>query len=299
MKLKQSKVKFYEAEHQYWLGDKQLQGITGILSRQLFHSKYSWIDKSILDKAAEYGSMVHNDIELYDSLGGVGGDVTLPHLISYKKLMQENNLTVIDNEYLISDNVNYASCIDIVTKDLSLIDIKTTSKLDAEYISWQLSIYAYLFELQNSKLKVNKLYALWLPKPQYGNPKIVEVNRINAEEIIKLLDCDSRGEQYIPTITETSNKLSIAVAIEQSMLDLDTSIKELEAKRKMILDGILLQMQEYNIDNYKSTRIQLIRKHATERKSLDTKLLQAEHPEIYDTYLRVSPVKESIVFKSV
>lgn len=196
MKLNHSKVEYREAEHEYWLGNIQLQGITGILRRQLFSDKYSGIPEGVLAKAAEYGSRVHADIEICDALDVNNGQ---PHIVEYLEIKKKHNLVTIENEYLVSDNINYASPIDLIFEGYDLADIKTTSKLDKEYVSWQLSIYAYLFELQNPGLKAGNLYALWLPKPRYGKPKLVGVDRIASPIISKLLECDARGEQFLPT----------------------------------------------------------------------------------------------------
>ena len=68
----------------------------------------------------------------------------------------------------------------IVNDEECLIDIKTTAELDKEYLSWQLSMY----ELAIGK-KFKKLYCLWLPKGGLG--KLIEIERIEKEEIEKIL----------------------------------------------------------------------------------------------------------------
>ena len=64
--------------------------------------------------------------------------------------------------------------------DYCLCDIKTTASLDKEYLSWQLSLYAYAYGKE-----FDKLYAIWLPKKDLG--KLVEIERRSKEEIEKLL----------------------------------------------------------------------------------------------------------------
>jgi hypothetical protein len=65
--------------------------------------------------------------------------------------------------------MNYASNIDKVYRvsddTFSLGDIKTygvMSPKKREKAKWQLSIYAYLFELQNKKAKIDKLFIIHL-----------------------------------------------------------------------------------------------------------------------------------------
>lgn len=183
IQLVKSEVVFNELDHSYTLNGKRLSGVTSMLSRTLFRDKYKGISKEVLAKAADYGHNIHEQIELVDSLG-VTSDT--PAVQEYLRMKAELGLTTLEGEYLVSDEDMIASSIDIVFSDLTLADIKTTSKLDMEYLSWQLSIYAYLFERQNPTLKVPRLLAIWLPKSRYGRSMCVEVPR-KAKETIEVL----------------------------------------------------------------------------------------------------------------
>jgi hypothetical protein len=183
VELVKSAVVFDELAHTYMYMGANLSGITSLLHRTLFADKYNGISPEVLAKAAEYGHNIHEQIEIVDSLG-VESDH--PSVQDYCRMKKENNLVPLVNEYLVSDEKAYASSIDIVFDDFTLADIKTTSRLDMEYLSWQLSIYAYLFEMQNPGLKVPRLLAIWLPKPRYGSSTLVEVPR-KTKDAIKVL----------------------------------------------------------------------------------------------------------------
>lgn len=185
--LAKSNVVFDELSHTYDYMGQRLSGITSLLHRTLFADKYKGISSATLAKAAAYGHNIHEQIELVDTLG-VESDH--PSVKDYCRIKEQNGLKTLANEYLVSDNIAYASSIDIVFDDLSLADIKTTSKLDYEYLSWQLSIYAYLFEMQNPGLKVPRLFAIWLPKPQYGKSMIAEIARKSRDAINVILAWD-------------------------------------------------------------------------------------------------------------
>lgn len=185
--LVESPVVFNEIDHTYTLMGARLSGITSMLHRTLFRDKYKGISKEVLNRAAEYGHNIHEQIELVDSLGVESDN---PAVQAYIRMKMENNLETLTGEYLVSDEEVYASSIDIVFTDFSLADVKTTSSLDMEYLSWQLSIYAHLFERQNPALKVPRLYAIWLPKPRYGRPMLVEVQRKSADAIRVLMAWD-------------------------------------------------------------------------------------------------------------
>ena len=247
----------------------------------------------MLNKAAEYGKGVHESIELYDALG-IGEDEEA--VKDYIKLCQKEGLTRLDNEYLISDNDYVASSIDVVFDDYTLADIKTTSHLDEEYVSWQLSIYAYLFEKQNPDLQANKLIAIWIPKARYGKPKIVEVCRKPVSEVIRLIEADKSGQQYIPSVA-TSTEITIANEVVQEVIRIERELKELKDKQTELREGLLKQMQDYNIKSFKTDGLILTRKLATTKTSLDSKMLQEKYPEIYEECLKTSEVKESLLIK--
>ena len=291
--LNQSPVIFNELDHTYTLDDKSLNGVTSILNRQLFADKYSGISDEVLNKAAEYGKGVHESIELYDSLG-IGEDEEA--VKSYIKLCQKEGLTRLDNEYLISDNDYVASSIDVVFDDCSLADIKTTSHLDEEYVSWQLSIYAYLFEKQNPDLQVNRLLAIWIPKARYGKPKVVEVPRKPVSEVIRLIEADKAGQQYVPSVASTT-EITIANDVVQEVIRIERELKELKDKQTELREGLLKQMQDHNIKSFKTDGLSLTRKLATTKTSLDSKMLQEKYPEIYNECLKTSEVKESLLIK--
>lgn len=291
--LNQSPVIFNELDHTYTLDDKSLNGVTSILNRQLFADKYSGISDEVLNKAAEYGKGVHESIELYDSLG-IGEDEDA--VKSYIKLCQKEGLTRLDNEYLISDNDYVASSIDVVFDDCSLADIKTTSHLDEEYVSWQLSIYAYLFEKQNPDLQANRLLAIWLPKARYGKPKVVEVSRKPVSEVIRLIEADKAGQQYVPSVA-SSTEITIANDVVQEVIRIERELKELKDKQTELREGLLKQMQDHNIKSFKTDGLSLTRKLATTKTSLDSKMLQEKYPEIYNECLKTSEVKESLLIK--
>ncbi len=196
IELKQSAVIFNEVDHTYNYLGSFLSGVTSLLHRTLFADKYKGISAEVLAKAAAYGHNIHEQIELVDTLGV---ESQTPAVQAYLQMKEDLNLTTLANEYLVSDEQYIASSIDIVFDDLTLADIKTTSRLDMEYLSWQLSMYAYLFEMQNPGLKVPRLLAIWLPKPQYGRPNIIEVPRKSNDALKVLIAWDK-------SVTSPSNR---------------------------------------------------------------------------------------------
>ena len=286
MILIQSQVVFNEENHTYTLNGKELHGITGMLSRQLFPDKYKDIPDHILKKAAERGTAIHKDCEFADV---TGLDPQTTEGLNYLELRKK--YTVIANEYTVSDNEYYASNIDCVwSKDgeITLADIKTTSKLDKEYIQWQLSIYAYLFELQNPHIKVSHLCGVWL---RDETSELIEVERIPIEEILKLLECEKAGTNYLPVKEE---KMLIANSAIQTLIEAKQLAEMYNKQYKEIENSLLQAMVAHGVKSWEIDSLKATYTPPSESTTFDTKRFQEEHPELYKEYLKKSPRKETI-----
>lgn len=184
--LNNNGIYFDSQQHRYYYLDKELCGITGIISKRLFPNKYAWVSEDVLIAAANRGSIIHEQCELMDCFPY---ESQFQEVNNYKKLIDDNNLNVECSEYIVTDHERIASAIDKVFKisdnEYWLGDIKTTSRLDKKSVSWQLSIYAWLFELNNPDCKVTKLYGIWL---RGDKAKLVEVERIPTDIVRDLIE---------------------------------------------------------------------------------------------------------------
>lgn len=287
MKLNQSWVVFNKDEHTYTLNGKILHGITGMLSRQLFADKYKDIPAFVLQRAAERGTMIHDDCEFADATGLEPQTTEGRNYLELRK-----DFTVLCNEYTVSDNEYFASNIDCVWEkdgEVVLADIKTTSHLDEEYVAWQLSIYAYLFELQNPHLKVARLFAVWL---RDEIAKLVEVERKPTEEIIKLMECEKNGEMYLVPVKDEKQ------LITRSAVDILIEAKQLaeyyKKRYEEIEEALLKAMAESGTKQWKTEKLKATYTPAGENDKFDSKRFQAEHPELYCQYMTKSTRKESV-----
>ena len=281
-----SPVVFDESEHTYMLGDRQLFGITGMLSRQLFANKYSGIPQRVLEAAAERGTRIHKDCEAYDN----GGTPETQEGENYARLRKD--YMVVANEYTVSDNEYFASNIDCVWCDgneVILADIKTTSHLDEDYISWQLSIYAYLFELQNPDLKVSRLYAVWL---RGDIAKLVEVARKDDDAVVALMACEKCGESYL--VPEEDAQALIAHSAVDILIEAKQMAEYYKKRYEEIEEALLKAMVESGTKQWQTDRLKATYTPAGESERFDSKRFQAEHPELYSQYMTKSTRKETV-----
>ena len=305
--LRESPVTFDRQRHEYVLDGNLLSGITPIIA-WMFPDTYRGIPQSVLDNAKEYGTMIHAKIEMADQMGIVDND----SVRDYMALKETKGLKTLCNEYLVSDERYVASSIDVVFDDDSLGDIKTTSKVHVPNVTLQLSFYAWLYEMQNPGRQVNKLYCIWLPKPQYGQSYMMELNRVPADvcsQIVEwyikggdpsmcvkwLQDCgltwDEGRKRVEGEVPDGLQELIDELIIVKGQLD------KFQAREKEIKGLLLETMQERAEDKWASDLIQVSRVAGSERVTVDAKELQKKFPDAFESCKKVVKTAESIRYK--
>ena len=289
--LTKPSVVFDKESHTYFLNGKQLSGITAILERKLFHTKYAGVDEETLHKAAEYGSNVHEQIAEDDGVD----EFVLDEVLSYRKIITAHNLKPIAHEYLVTDSDKYASAIDLVFENedgtVDLADIKTTYKLDKDYVSWQLSIYAYLFELCNPGVKVNNLYGLWLRDDKSSYEKVY---RHDKDEVLRLL-ADDTEDSFLPDSPKMpADIVEMASQLEEYFTMLKRYEKQYKEQEKEFKTRLTKLMGEAGIYNISIGGLKISYVKGYTKSSIDSTRLKKEMPEIIDKYSKTTNVSPTI-----
>ena len=290
MRLNDCPVRFDAELHTYTAPDgKQLIGITGLLHDKLFPDTYKGVDAETLRRAADRGKAIHQMIEAWDEVGTYVDD---DNLSAYIDVCNKSGLVHHCSEYLVSDLDIYASCIDKVYRmndnTCDIADIKTTYTLDKEYVSWQLSIYAYLLEQGNPHVKVRSLYAIHI---RDGKGKLVEVQRKDAEVVKELLyggDIPEYNPYAMPSkYKDMEDEIVRAAHLAKHYTD---RVNELKAQ-------LLADMERVKASRWESDRVQIVRREGSVRKQFDTKKFEAEYSALYEKYIMEVPSKSSITIK--
>ena len=289
--LTKSSVVFDKENHTYHLDGKQLSGITGLLERKLFPAKYAGIDEDTLQKAADYGTQVHEQIATDDG----ADEFVLDEVLNYRKIITANNLKPIAHEYLVTDSVNYASAIDLVFDNedgtVDLADIKTTYKLDKDYVSWQLSIYAYMFELCNPDLKVNNLYGLWLRDDKSSYEKVY---RHDKDEVLRLL-ADGTESDFLPDAPKMpADIVEMASQLEEYFTMLKRYEKQYKEQEKEFKTRLTKLMGEAGIYNISIGGLKISYVKGYTKSSIDSTRLKKEMPEVVEKYSKTTNVSPTI-----
>lgn len=302
MELKESGVVFNEELHQYLLDGKELSGIIGMIQRQLFPDEFEGVPEEMMMAAAEYGTDVHASIEDFDKHWINDGT---QEVADYIEICKEHGLVHECSEYCVTDSKNWASMIDKVYRvddtTFDIGDIKTYGTMTSDKLEkarWQLSIYAYLFEFQNRKAKVGRLFIIHLRnKPKKDGTfdhikDVIFVNRIPSDVCKELMDCDLRGEQF-------NNPYSIPENIrnqESEIRELIQTKNEVEEKLSVLKSNILSEMELLDVRSWFTDTMRLTRKLPGIRTSFDLQAFKKDHPDIdFESYMKTSKVAGALV----
>lgn len=294
--LAKSPVEFFPEEHKYLLNGKELKGVTSTLVKRVFPLKTpdgmtdeEW--QLRLNNAAERGSKVHEIIERYENDFDM---CDAPELYGYLEERDSHGLTHVASEYLVSDEKHYASKIDHVFADqdggIVIVDIKTNYTPPYEKTALQLSIYKWLFELQNPKLKVSKCAMIWLREDKH---EYKELTPWAAEMVDELVQADINDLPF--DIQKTYGDLPAKVFDVQVYLrKLEEDVKQKTEELKAIKEGLCRMMLEKNIKTFSTDVMQMTTVTPKPRETFDSKSFAKDYPDLYKEYVKTSEVKPSV-----
>lgn len=289
-KLNEIPVRFDQQEHTYTnieTGERYM-GITGTLVRRVNPLKYSGIPDAVLQRAAERGTAIHEQLELIESLGV---DPTTQEGMNYLLLKEEHHLKYLASEHTVSDMKRYATNIDVIYEVeenvVDIADYKTTYRVDHESASWQLSTCAMFLEMNNPHLKVRNLYVIWL---RDANAEIFTEQRHGEDEVLALMEADENDEPFVTghEIPEEAEK--IISRLESLLLDQ----KELETEIDKLKQRLFEQMKESGETKYSTPTLTISRTKPGVRTSFDSKKFKEDNPSLYEQYVKKSDTGGSI-----
>ena len=334
--LTQSEVVFNEETHRYLRGDAELSGITGLIHAVLLLGVYpdasDYVKKVQIPKAGYYGTCVHKAIQAWDELGieltqfpekehptaGILPAQDVSAELAYYRNVKPRNVKTVASEFTV-DYLNFASQIDCIWCDneggIYLVDHKTNN-LDyypggadglKEYLSWQLSCYAVMFENQTG-LKVKGLLGNWVRK---GAGELWRIERKPDELVQKLLSTDimpdgngrfvylnQEMQVYAEKVEEVKQTESDSSLVVPS--DVVTAIATLlkaEKAAKAMKERLRELMEAAGVSKWECDQFTATIGKSSESTTFDTKLFQSDHPDLYKQYLKKTTRKGSFTQK--
>lgn len=331
--LKQSEVVFNELAHTYLRGDTELSGITGLIHAVLLLGVYpdasDYVKKVQIPKAGYYGTCVHKSIQTWDELGiemtqfpekehptaGILPAQDVSAELAYYRKVKPRKCKTIASEFTV-DYGNFASQIDCVWGDedgnIYLVDHKTNN-LDyypggaeglKEYLSWQLSCYAVMFE-QQTGLKVKGLLGNWLRK---GAGELWRIERKPDEQVQKLLSTEIVKQDwggftyYNPEMQVTATKVeevkpvataTDALAVPVDVVSAITALLRAEKAAKAMKEKLREIMEAAGVSKWECPEFTATIGKPSETTTFDSTALKKADPETYNKFLKTTTRKGS------
>lgn len=292
------RVTFIEESHQYFIGKKELKGVTGTLIKKAFPDTYKNIPESVLKKAAERGGLVHNTFETFCSI--FDADIKkypnpTEELQAFHSMLVAYDLHYVASEYLVTDGENFASAIDGIFADnegnIYLVDYKTTATLHYDNVSLQLSIYAKWFEEQNPDLKVKEIVCMWFKNGHSKFQPLPRVADYQIDDLINAYLADDTDYQYKVEVPEQFS------ALEQEYRLITARMDALKIKQDDVKEQIMKMMEANKQKSIKTNIGSYCYVESTTKRTLDTKLFKEKYPNAYERLTKVSISKPSIRIK--
>lgn len=291
-------VTFIEESHQYFIGKKELKGVTGTLIKKAFPDTYKNIPEFVLKKAAERGGLIHNTFETFCSI--FDADIKkypnpTEELQAFHSMLVAYDLHYVASEYLVTDGENFASAIDGIFADsegnIYLVDYKTTATLHYDNVSLQLSIYAKWFEEQNPDLKVKEIVCMWFKNGQSKFQPLPRVADYQIDDLINAYLADDAEYQYKVEVPEQFS------ALEQEYRLITARVDALKIKQDELKEKIMKMMEDNKQKSIKTQFASYSYVESTTKRTLDTKLFKEKYPNAYEKLTKVSISKPSIRIK--
>lgn len=276
-----------------------------------------------------YGCLERGNIHYVDEEWDVERE-----LEAYMRHLLEFNCEPLANELTVSDNEKWASQIDNVwlnkgTKGIWLVDTKTNnidlyprcgyyitdyfgSGEDAlkEYLSWQLSIYAELFEKENPGMRVEGLACNWL-KPD--NAAFWKIERKPSKLVWELLRTEyiftDNGPVYFhpnpsvfgiggyPPAESGESVPMIAPDVVEYFTGLLRTYKETEAKLEEAKASLRSAMEQHNVKSFDFGTFSVTLTADSTSASFESKSFRKDYPDLYDKYTTRKTKKGSFTIK--
>lgn len=99
-------------------------------------------------------------------------------------------------------------------------------------------------------------------------------------------------------LIKVENGLSILdPETSKNIAEFERQIKDIQEKEKALKEAILEEMKQKNIIKIDTPELSITYVDETYKESFDSKLFREQNPDLYDNYVKMSPVKASLRLK--
>lgn len=287
---------FDPVEHRYYNAEtgETIISVTQLMKKHGLAPDYGDVPKATLEKAAAYGTFVHEEISkrIEKNEPSFAWEVR-----EFDKWIEENPYVDLKSETRIANDI-VAGTVDLIatnpiTGAKCIFEIKTTAELHTYEAGWQLSCYAALVG------GVSEIGVLWFDRK---NEKLVyrPLNLVDADEVEALFDAERAGYKYahhlnvldpkeLDTLTDLENYIS---QCELELAEAQAKVDEAKGKVKAIEEAAMKSMVKFNLTDFETSKLKFHYTASYKRGSVDSAKLKKDG--LYEKYVKYSTVKDSV-----
>ena len=281
-------IEFKTENHEYLVNGKKVISTTQLMQAVGLAPNYEGVDLEILKKKAERGTLIHKEIETYIKTQQVGFTDECTAFINY---LNETKRKVDASELVVGTD-EVAGTIDLIIGD-TIADIKTTYALHKDSVSWQLSIYKYLYEKSIEKpLNITKGQAFWLHDEKL---EVIDIPLKTEAEVERAIECYRNGEKYIQDLVGVATEqLQQLQGVLDAIAANEDTIKKLTKQKDLISEAIQAAMEQNGITKWENDTIRISYVAPFTRHTLDTERLKQDKPELVKEYDKAVQIKAAV-----
>lgn len=166
----QPELSFEELSHTYTVGNEVVPSVSQILRRGGGATDYSVVPEEILRRAAQIGNEVHHHVEMFYTMGfwpETEDSSVEAYLPGFYDFIDDDVFEWTWSELLMYHPLLwYAGTVDLVGHvegELSIIDVKTTNKINKKGVELQTAGYKELYRFVTGDEPLRR-YVLWFRK---------------------------------------------------------------------------------------------------------------------------------------
>lgn len=271
-------VRFVEETHKYYdENDKELISVTTLLKKHNLSPNYDNVDVETLKKASEYGKLVHSELEDYIKKGILGMSTEVEN---FSKWTIGKDISNWKSETMVYDDL-LAGQIDLIMED-TIADFKTTYQVHKDSISWQLSLYKYLYEKQfNCEGKFTKALCIHLRGDKF---EVIEIPFKSRELVDKLLQCEYNSEVFELTPICDNKVLQTISDLLSKKEYYESQVKRIENEYNDLKKVIMDSMNKNGIIRFENEDIIISLVSPKPSVSIDVSKLEADIPNAKKLY---------------
>jgi septum formation topological specificity factor MinE len=309
------KLEFGEQTHTYNYEGKEFISCTTLLQEMGITEPYPAYNPDV-ERARERGTLIHRQVEKIikneREEGTIADSETLAQAIigdTYKWGARQA-YDVLTEEAFCAPRYAVAGTADVVylpkanfTSDMGfagkIIDIKTGRKPDFWAAAWQLSLYRYISRPLFPRLLKTKIEVLYL---ENGEAKFKDVSDWIADaEVEALLEAYKNGTPYDKKGTLAIRDMTELISQARQHLAIIENYEKQKEAAEAYLNGIkknlLYTMNKHGVDKVQAGGLTISKVEGYFRKTIDTKSLKEDLPEVAQKYTKISEVAPSIRLK--